>query len=314
MKRIFESPAAAGLVALLAITAVAAPAFYSPANLRDLGLTIAPVLVAAIGMSLVILLGEIDISMGAQYAICAVLTGAAAKAGMPVVAAGLIAMVAGGMLGVVNGVLVARFQIPSIVVTLAAMMALRDLLRWVTEGAWIQNLPAGFQWAGLGQNAGTALIIAIALAMFAAFRWALENLRAGRAVFAVGCSPESARLAGIEPMPVKIAVFALSGALTGMAAVLGSLRFSDIQSGAGAGFEMKVIAAVVIGGASIAGGRLSLAGTLLGVILMSAIGTALTYLGIEAYWEKAVQGGIILAAVVVNALSRTEKRLVPAIR
>ena len=121
-------------------------------------------------------------------------------------------------------------------------------------------------------------------------------------------------MAGLNPKPITISVFAISGMLAGLAAVLGSLRFTDIQSGAGVGLEMKVIAAVVVGGASIAGGRASLWGTLLGVILMTTIGTSLTYLGIEAFWEKAVQGAIILAAVVANALSTgSEKRLVPTV-
>ena len=303
IKRLTNSPAAFGLIALLVITALKSPAFYGASNLRDLALTIAPVLVAAIGMTLVILLGEIDISIGAQYAICAILAGISAKAGLPVILVALIAMAAGAMLGAVNGVLIAQFRIPSIVVTLAAMMALRDLLRWTTEGAWIQNLPASFQWAGLGQTGGSILIAVVASIVFAAFVWALQNLRGGRAVYAVGCSPESARLAGLNPKSITIAVFATSGMLAGLAAVLGSLRFTDIQSGAGVGLEMKVIAAVVVGGASIAGGRASLWGTLLGVILMSTIGTSLTYLGIEAFWEKAVQGAIILAAVIANALS-----------
>jgi rhamnose transport system permease protein len=314
MKRLTSSPAAFGLIALILITAFAAPGFYSPANLRDLALSIAPVLVAAIGMTLVILLGEIDISIGAQYAVCAVAAGIAAKAGVPVVFVALLAMAAGAVLGVVNGMLVAQFRIPSIVVTLAAMMALRDMLRWATQGAWIQNLPAGFQWAGLGQAGGSVLIVLIALAVFVAFVWALANLRAGRIIYAVGCSPESARLAGIHPKTVLVAVFAISGMLAGLAAVLGSLRFTDIQSGAGVGLEMKVIAAVVVGGASITGGRGSLWGTLLGVVLMLTIGTSLTYLGIEAFWEKAVQGAIILAAVIVNALSGSEKRLVAVSR
>ena len=314
MKRLKDSPAAFGLIALALVTAIAAPGFYSASNLRDLALTIAPVLVAAVGMTLVILLGEIDISIGAQYAVCAILAGMSAKAGMPVVIVALIAIAAGALLGLINGILIAQFRIPSIVVTLAAMMALRDLLRWTTEGAWIQNLPPSFQWAGLGQTGGSIVIALVAAAVLAVFLWALQNLRAGRGVYAVGCSSESARLAGLDPKLVLIAVFALSGMLAGLSAVLGSLRFSDIQSGAGVGLEMKVIAAVVVGGASISGGRGSLVGTLLGVILMSAIGTSLTYLGVEAFWEKAVQGAIILAAVVANSISQraagSEKRLV----
>ena len=307
MKRIAGSPAGLGLAVLLGITAIAAPGFYAPANLRDVVLTNAPVLVASIGMTLVILLGEIDISIGAQFAVCSVVAGLMAKSGMGMAGAAIGAAFAGALLGALNGVLVARFRIPSIVVTLATMMAIRDALRWATEGAWVQNLPAGFQWAGLGQTAGWWLIVACSLAIFLLFRWSLRNLSAGRAVYATGCAPEAARLAGLSPRGVVFSVFVVSGILAGIAGLLSSIRFSDIQSNTGVGLEMKVIAAVVVGGASISGGRGTLAGTLLGVALLGAIGTALTFLGVNPYWEKAAQGAIILVGVISDAWARTEK-------
>jgi rhamnose transport system permease protein len=307
MKALAGSPAGLGLIVLLAITALAAPGFYTTANLRDVVLINAPVLVAAIGMTLVILLGEIDISIGAQFAVCSVVAGLLAKSGMGMPLAALGAALAGGLLGALNGALVARFRIPSIVVTLATMMAIRDALRWTTEGAWVQNLPGGFQWAGLGQTAGWWLIVASSLAIFAVFHWGLRNLAAGRAVYATGSAPEAARLAGLYPRRVVFSVFLISGLLAGIAALLSSIRFSDIQSNTGAGLEMKVIAAVVVGGASISGGRGTLAGTLLGVTLLGAIGTALTFLGVNPYWEKAAQGAIILIGVISDAWARTER-------
>jgi rhamnose transport system permease protein len=307
VRRVAGSPAGLGLVALLAITAIAAPGFYAAANLRDVILTNAPVLIAAIGMTLVILLGEIDISIGAQFAVCSVVAGLLAKSGMGMAGAAIGAALAGGLLGALNGLLVARFRIPSIVVTLATMMAIRDALRWTTEGAWVQNLPASFQWAGVGQSAGWWLIVASSLATFSAFSWALRNLAAGRAVYATGCAPEAARLAGLSPRGVVFSVFVISGILTGVAALLSSIRFSDIQSNTGVGLEMKVIAAVVVGGASISGGRGTLGGTLLGVALLGVIGTALTFLGVNPYWEKAAQGAIILVGVISDAWARTEK-------
>ena len=307
MRRIAGSPAGLGLVALLGITAIAAPGFYAAANLRDVILINAPVLIAAIGMTLVILLGEIDISIGAQFAVCSVVAGLLAKSGMGMMGAAIGAALAGGLLGALNGLLVARFRIPSIVVTLATMMAIRDALRWTTEGAWVQNIPAGFQWAGLGQTAGWWLIVASSLAIFLIFVWSLRNLAAGRAIYATGSSPEAARLAGLSPRGVVFSVFVVSGILTGIAALLSSIRFSDIQSNTGVGLEMKVIAAVVVGGASISGGRGTLAGTLLGVALLGVIGTALTFLGVNPYWEKAAQGAIILVGVISDAWARTEK-------
>lgn len=306
-----ELSAAAVLCALLAVLLAVAPNFYSKANLRDLLLSNMPVLVAAIGMTIVILTGEIDISIGSQFALCSVAAGLLAKANFPIAIVGIMVALLGAMLGSINGVLVTRLQIPSIVATLATMVALRDGLRWATEGQWVQGLPAGFQWFGLNQAAGQSLIFVICAALFFAIAWALRNVPAGRAFYAVGSDAEAARLAGISPQSVVISAFILIGILTGLAALLNSIRFSDIQSNAGAGFELKAIAAVVVGGTAITGGRGSLIGTLIGVALLGTIGTALSFLGINPFWEKAIQGAIILAAVgsdtVFSSLSRTVK-------
>ena len=132
--------------------------------------------------------------------------------------------------------------------------------------------------------------------------WGLRHLAAGRAVYATGSNREAARLAGLDTSLIVFAVFVVAGALTGLAALLNAVRFNQIPTNAGLGLEMKVIAAVVVGGTAITGGRGSLAGTLLGVILLGAIGPALTFLGVSAYWERAIQGGIILTAVAIDAV------------
>jgi rhamnose transport system permease protein len=204
----------------------------------------------------------------------------------------------GAVLGAVNGLLVAQLRLPSIVATLAMMVALRDGLRWVTEGAWVQDLPASFQWFGLGQSAGQWVIVGAALALLACFMWLLTNLGAGRAVYAVGSDAEAARLAGIEPRRVVSGVFILMGAMVGLAALLNAVRFSAVPSNVGVGLELKAIAAVVVGGTAITGGRGTLIGTLIGAALLGTIGTALTFAGINPFWEKAIQGAIILAALV----------------
>jgi rhamnose transport system permease protein len=161
----------------------------------------------------------------------------------------------------------------------------------------VQGLPASFQWFGAGQTMGQVLIVLIAFAVLFALRWALGNLGAGRAVYAVGSDAEAARLAGINPPRVVLAVFMLMGALTGLAALLNAIRFSSIPSNSGLGLEMKAIAAVVVGGVAITGGRGTLIGTLIGTALLGTIGTALTFAGINPFWEKAIQGAIILAAL-----------------
>jgi rhamnose transport system permease protein len=211
-------------------------------------------------------------------------------------------VIAGGTLGAVNGLLVARFGVPSIVVTLATMMAWRETLRWATEGAWVQNLPDSFQWFGLGQGAGQAAILIATVVIFAAFAWGLQNLGAGREIYAVGSDREAARLAGLEPRRVLFWVFVVAGMLVSVGALLATARFHDVPANAGLGLELKCITAVVIGGTAITGGRGTLAGTLIGVALLGTIATALIFAGISPYWEKAAQGAIILAAVASDYL------------
>jgi len=293
-----ELSAALAYLALLVAVGVAAPTFFGAGNLRDMALNNAPVLLVAVGMTLVILVGEIDISVGSQFAVCSVAAGWMAKEGVPVVMLLPSVVLLGAMMGAVNGALVGYLRLPSIIVTLAMLVAWRDALRWVTQGAWVQGLPANFQWFGLGQTAAQWLIVGGALAVLAAFSWMLRNLGAGRAVYAVGSDAEAARLAGIEPRRVVFGVFVLMGALAGLAALLNAVRFNAVPSNAGIGLELKAVAAVVVGGAAITGGRGTLAGTLIGAALLGTIGTALTFVGINPFWEKAIQGAIILAALV----------------
>lgn len=301
---------AAAIAALAVVLAVAAPEYFSPANLNDLFLANLPALLVALGMTLVIVTGEIDISIGSTFAICGVAAGVLAKAGVPVWLACGAACAAGAAIGSLNGALVAYAGIPSIVVTLATMVALRDALRWATEGAWVQDLPAAFQWLGLSQRTFPLAAAAACVALTSVFAWGLRHLAAGRAIYATGSNADAARLAGFNTAAVKWAAFMLLGTLTGLAAVLNAVRFNQIPSNAGIGLEMKVIAAVVVGGASVTGGSGSVPGTVLGVILLAAIGPALTFLGVSAYWERAIQGGIILVAIAADGLRHPAYRRV----
>ncbi len=298
MKR--ELSLLAAVTILLLVIASTSKAFFTPENLRDLALANAPVLVVALGMTVVILAGQIDVSIGSQFAVCTVAAGLLAKTGLPIPVLVLATAGMGALLGALNGALVAGLGIPSIVVTLATMVILRDGLRWMTGGEWVQGLPRSFQWMGLSQGAGQAVIVGVALVLFLACAWGMRYLAVGRAIYATGSSPESARLAGIHTRRVISGAFIWMGVTAGLAALLNSIRFSDLQSNAGTGLELKTIAAVVVGGTSITGGRGFLTRTLLGVVLLGIIGPALTFLGVSAFWEKAIQGAIILAAVAID--------------
>jgi rhamnose transport system permease protein len=305
-----EISAAAAFAVLLLVVAIAAPGFFSGTNLRDLALNNAPVLLIAIGMTMVILTGEIDISVGSMFAVCSVAAGWFAREGVPIPLLLPLVIGVGASMGAINGLLIGKLRLPSIIVTLAMLVAWRDALRWTTQGAWIQNLPENFQWFGLGQGAATWLIVGTALLVLAACAWALRHLALGRAIYAVGSDAEAARLAGIEPTRIVFLVFILIGALVGLAGLLNAVRFNAVPSNTGLGLELKAIAAVVVGGTAITGGRGRLVGTLIGAALLGTIGTALTFLGINPFWEKAIQGAIILAALVSDAaLGRLERHV-----
>jgi rhamnose transport system permease protein len=303
-----ELSAALAYAALLIAVAIVAPSFYSAANLRDLALNNAPVLLVAIGMTMVVLVAQIDISVGSLFAITSVAAGALAKSGVPMPLVLIGGVMLGAAMGAINGALIGTLRLPSIIVTLAMLVAWRDALRWTTGGEWVQNLPPNFQWLGLGQSLGQWLIVIAPLLVLGFFAWTLRNMAVGRAVYAVGSDAEAARLAGIEPRRVTFFVFVFMGALVGLAALLNAVRFSTVPSNAGIGLELKAIAAVVVGGTAITGGRGTLIGTLIGVALLGTIGTALTFIGINPFWEKAIQGAIILAALASDfVLGRVER-------
>jgi rhamnose transport system permease protein len=293
-----ELAAAVAYLALLVAVGAVAPSFYSAANLRDLLVNNAPVLIVATGMTMVIIVREIDISVSSQFAVCSVVAGLLAKAGTPIplLIPALIAV--GAAMGALNGWLIGRLRIPSIIATLAMYVAWRDALRWATQGAWVQGLPDDFQWFGLGQSRGQWLIVAAAIVLLVFFAWALRNLKAGRALYAVGSQREAARLLGLNPSAFVFGVFTLMGTLVGLAALLNAVRFATVPSNAGTGLELKAIASVVVGGTAISGGRGTLIGTLIGTALLGTTGTALTFAGINPFWEKAMQGAIILVALI----------------
>ena len=201
----------------------------------------------------------------------------------------------------INGALVAGLRLPSIVVTLATMVTWRKALDWRRQGEFV-NLPDGGQWFGLSQSAGQWTLIAIALAVLGLLAFATKHLAAGRFIYAMGSDAEAARLAGIRPQLTTFCVFVFMGALVGLAAMMNVAQSPQVDPKSGSGLELKVIAAAVVGGVAVSGGRGKLWGVFVGLLLLVCISPALTHLHVEAYWEKAIQGTIILLAVVADGL------------
>ncbi len=309
MSRYFRelSVGAALLLVWLAL-AVFAPGFYQPQPLLSLATREAPTLVVACGMALVIICRQIDISVGSQFAVCSVAAGLLATLNWPTALVALAAVAFGAVFGAINGALVAGLRLPSIVVTLATMVTWREGLRWQRQGAFV-NLPDRLQWFGLSQSAGQGLLVGLALLVLVALAIAMKYLAAGRFVYAVGSDAEAARLAGIRPQWVTFNTFVLLGALTGLAAMMNVAQSPQVDPKSGTGLELKAIAAVVVGGVAISGGRGTLVGVFVGLLLLACVAPALTHLHVEAYWEKAIQGAIILLAVVADGVrSRKEQR------
>lgn len=299
-KYVREISVAIALALLLLVLGIFSPAFFSPTQILTMSTSIAPILIAACGMTLVIVCRQIDVSIGSQFALCSIFAGLVAAKGLPMPVVVIVAILSGAIFGAFNGILISFLGLPSIVVTLATMMTWREALRWWRQGEFLDGLPSSFQWFGLSQAAGQMVVLAATLLVFFILVFGLKNISGGRFIYAVGSDAEAARLAGINPQVVTFLVFVLMGAFTGLAALLNAIRFPDIDPKTGTGLELQAIAAAVLGGVAISGGRGNLWGVLPGVLLLACIAPALVFLHAEPQWEKAIQGCIILLAVAAD--------------
>jgi rhamnose transport system permease protein len=302
MNRHFRELSVAGaLVLLLALLGIVAPQFFELHPLLSRLTAQVPTLVLTIGIAMVMLTRQIDISVGSQFGVCAVLAGNLLADGLSLPLAIPVAAGAGAAMGALNGCLVAWLALPSIVVTLATMVTWAEVLRLTQQGRFI-NLPAGVQWLGFSQTGGQVTLLATSLALLSATAWLLKNRSGGRHLYAVGSDAEAARLSGIHPKATTFWVFVCMGALAGIAAVCNLVQSPQVDPKCGTGLELKSIAAAVVGGIAVNGGRGSLWGAFVGLLLLATISPALTFLHVEAYWEKTIQGLVILLAVVADGI------------
>jgi ribose/xylose/arabinose/galactoside ABC-type transport system permease subunit len=304
-------------VALLFLLMVAATsavnrAFLSPVNLRDILVRSVPAAIIGCGVTFVILTGEIDISVGSLMGLLAAILGLTtthAHLGWPLWLGILATLAMGTAVGFFNGILVTFGRVPSIIVTLAMLTILRGLTesKLVMGGQWITDLPSNLRFLGIGTIAGVrvslwvALIVVIAAILFA------RQTPSGRRVYAVGSNSHAAKLAGLSLARTKLLVFTLTGFLVGVATIVSVPEQATIEAGIGKGVELVVVTCVVVGGTSISGGRGTIIGTLLGVLLLGTVRTVLIFLKLgdsAVYWERAIQGAFILAAVLIDHLGR----------
>ena len=279
------------------------PRFLSQNNLTTVFVGNAYIAVAAIGMSLVIISGHIDVSIGALIGVLATISGLLVTDGYPVWLAWMLPLVIGGIVNAGLGALVAFLKVPSIIATLAMLSILRGGLITFTGGAWISNLPPAYQLAQFRLlNVPSPVWFMVILTILAAVL--MRYTAFGRSVYAVGGNGEAAEAAGIPYRRTIVTVFAIHGVLGGIASVLFATQLQVIQSTVPNGLELVIITAAVVGGVSILGGVGTVIGSTLAAILFAAIGSSLIFLNVSAYWLRAVQGVLILATVLADMARR----------
>ncbi len=298
-----EMALAISIIALFLVVGSSSPRYIEGRNLNSIFQGNAYIAVAAIGMTMVIISGNIDISVGSLIGVLAVVSGTLAVNGAPVWVAWLAPLVFGGLAGAVNGFFVAYLKIPSIVVSLGMLSILKGGLIIVTNGAWISDMPPDYFLAQMKPlGIPMPVYFMVVLTIVAALWMRYSGL--GRSIYAVGGNAEAARLSGINVRGVLMRVFILNGVIVGIASVLFATQLSIIQSTVPPNLELLIITASVVGGVSILGGTGTVIGSTLAAILLSAIGSALIFINVSAYWLRAVQGGLILFTVLVDMLRR----------
>lgn len=293
------------LLALCILIAALEPRFMSGGNLASVARQTAVITIMAMGMTMVMVSGGIDLSVGSIMAFCGV-TGAMAMANGSSVVVGIAICIATGIvLGLLNGAAVATLRIPPFIVTLGAMGIYRGGVLLLTDGNAVVGLPSSFGYLAEGNVFGVLPIpLLIVIAVAAAIHFMLSQTRLGRYCYAIGSNVEAARYAGINVSRNQIIFYVILGALTGLAGAIESARLVTGQPTAGEGYELRVIAAVVIGGGSLSGGQGTVLGTIIGSLIMGVLANGANLLGISSFAQQIVIGAVIVLAVTFDEFQR----------
>jgi rhamnose transport system permease protein len=306
-----EAVLAVLVAALFGIVTLRAPVFASAESLQTLFDDGAILTIMALGQMLALITRGVDLSVGASMALSGMLTALLSRAHpeLPVSLTLALAVGAGVALGAVNGGLVACLAIPPIVVTLGTMSIYRGLVFVLSGGAWVNAHELGPRFLAFPHErlGGVTHLVWIALLVVAASYLGLHHRRAGRELFALGGNPAAARYVGIDARRRELMVYALTGLLSGLCGYLWVARYAVAYTETALGFEMQAIAACVIGGVSIRGGRGSVAGCLLGAAFLVILFNALPVIDVSPFWQNAISGAAILAAVVLNSRSERQR-------
>ncbi len=297
------------LLLIMIILALFAKGFYSINNIMNILNVFSYVLISAIGMNMIIITSNIDVSTGALISVICLSIAAIGKLGAPFAVLLICAMLIGAILSTLNGVFITKMKIPAIVATLATMQIFQGVLPLTCEGS-IYNLPASFTWLSFkakifGIFPASLLICLIVTIISLLF---MRYSRFSKKLYAIGNSAHSARLAGIKVNRTVIITYTIAGVLFGISAVIIATASQRVTTTMGSGLEMTFIAAVILGGTSTSGGSGKIIGTVIGAFILCMISSAINYLGISPNWSDAIKGAIIIISVVVSALKYIKRK------
>ncbi|MDR1898624.1 MAG: ABC transporter permease [Treponema sp.] len=280
--------------------------FLTVLNMRNLLNNTAILGILSVGMMMVLITGGIDLSIGATMALSGMVSALTVSAhpGTPTILLVFESVFIGAAAGMVIGILVARFSILPIIASLGLMNVIRGLTYLVSKGQWVSayQMSSGFKNLATGSVLGINNLVFIAVIIYLVFYYWINYTRTGRRMYAVGSNPEAAEITGLPKKRIVFLAYVLMGALAGLGGILWVAKFASAQGDTAVGYEMNVIASCVLGGVSVSGGRGKVLGLVLGVILFGILANALPLVKVSPFWQQAIQGFVILAAIITNVL------------
>ena len=303
MKYMSELTTVIALIILMAVITIINSNFLTANNLLNLLLQVTSNALIAFGMTFVILTGGIDLSVGSILALSSALTAGLLGSGMPVTLAILISLILGCILGMINGLLISYGKLAPFIVTLATMTIFRGATLVYTNGNPITKGLSDtflFQFLGQGYIVGIPFPVIIMFIVFIVLYALLHKTAFGKSVYAIGGNEKAAYISGVKLNKVKIIIYSISGIMASISGLIITSRLSSAQPTAGASYEMDAIAAVVLGGTSLSGGKGRILGTLIGALIIGVLNNGLNIIGVSAFWQQVVKGVVILIAVLID--------------
>ena len=295
------------LVLMCIILAIASDKFLTVTNLMTIIKQISIQSIVAIGMTMIIISGNIDLSVGSLVALCSVSGAMIMNKGLPMVVAIIASILIGALAGFITGGVTAKLKLHSFLVTLSLMTAFRGLAQTMTNGRPVAGLPSSFGKIASASIGPLPVLVIYMIVLYAIFMYVMKYTAFGRSIYAVGSNQESARLSGINIEMVKTMVFVLSGALCGVAGVLLTAKVRSGDPTCANGWEMDTIAGAIIGGTDMMGGEGKLGGTIIGLLFVGILANGMVLLGVSAYMQSVIKGLVIFMAVIINRIQKNSQ-------